>query len=113
MIPPKGAKQPKNAKDKKAPSVESREESNGAEVHRGGVHLGPLARNGWCSQPLGCHNLGVSNGACTHLAKALEQPLLLLRDMEGLRCTKQPDLLMSLKRDLAMISQSTSFVVKY
>ena len=34
VIPPKGAKQPKNVKDKKAPSVESREESNGVEVRR-------------------------------------------------------------------------------
>ena len=32
MIPPKGAKQPENAKDKRAPSMESHEESNGAEV---------------------------------------------------------------------------------
>ena len=64
VIPPKGAKQPKNAKDKRAPSVESREESNGAKVCRGGAHLGPLVRNGWCSHPLGCHNLGVSKGVC-------------------------------------------------
>ena len=34
VIPPKGAKQPKNAKDKRAPFVESCEESSGAEVHR-------------------------------------------------------------------------------
>ena len=32
VIPPKGAKQPKNAKDKRAPFVESREESSGAKV---------------------------------------------------------------------------------
>ena len=37
MIPPKEAKQPKNAKDKRTPFVESREESSGAEVRRG-VH---------------------------------------------------------------------------
>ena len=30
MIPPKEAKQPKNAKDKRTPFVESREESSGA-----------------------------------------------------------------------------------
>ena len=33
MIPLKGEKQPKNAKDKRDPSVESHEESSGAEVH--------------------------------------------------------------------------------
>ena len=41
VIPPKGAKQPKNVKDKKASSVESREESSGAEMRRG-VLLRPL-----------------------------------------------------------------------
>ena len=35
MVPPKGAKQPKNVKDKRARSVESREESGSAEVRRG------------------------------------------------------------------------------
>ena len=35
VIPPKGAKQPKNATDKRAPSVECCEESSGAEVRRG------------------------------------------------------------------------------
>ena len=32
VIPPKGAKQPKNAKDKRAPFIESHEESSGAKV---------------------------------------------------------------------------------
>ena len=44
-------------------------------------------------------------GHATFLAEALEQPLLLPRDMEGLRRTRQQDLFMSLKRDLAMVSQ--------
>ena len=35
VIPPKGAKQPKNVRDKRAPFVESCEESDGTEVHRG------------------------------------------------------------------------------
>ena len=35
VIPPKGAKQPKNVKDKRAPSIESHEESSSAEVRRG------------------------------------------------------------------------------
>ena len=34
VIPSKRAKQPKNVKDKKAPSMGSREESSGAEVRR-------------------------------------------------------------------------------
>ena len=35
VIPPEGEKQPKNVKDKRAPFVESREESSGAEMRRG------------------------------------------------------------------------------
>ena len=43
-------------------------------------------------------------GHANHLAQALQQPLLLPRDMESIRCTRQADLFMSLKRDLAMVS---------
>ena len=43
-------------------------------------------------------------GHANYLAQALQQPLLLPRDMESIRRTKQPDLFMSLKRDLAMVS---------
>ena len=42
-------------------------------------------------------------GQASYLAEAQQQPLLLPRDMEGLRATRQPDLFMSLKRDLAMV----------
>ena len=43
-------------------------------------------------------------GHANILAKALEQPLLLPRDMEGFRHTRQPDLFMSLNRDLTLVS---------
>ena len=39
-----------------------------------------------------------------YFAQALKQPLLLPKDMEALRRMRQPDLFMSLKRDLAMVS---------
>ena len=39
-----------------------------------------------------------------YLAQALQQPFLLPRDMESTRRTRQPDLFMSLKRDLVMVS---------
>ena len=44
-----------------------------------------------------------SKGHSTHLAQALEQPLLLPKDMEALKQMRQLDLFMSLKRDLAMV----------
>ena len=45
-----------------------------------------------------------SRGHSMYLAQALEQPFLLPKDMEALKRMRQPDLFMSLKRDLAMVS---------
>ena len=45
-----------------------------------------------------------SRGHSMYLAQALEQPFLLPKDMEALRRMRQPDLFMSLKRDLVMVS---------
>ena len=43
-------------------------------------------------------------GHAGHVAEALEQPLLLLKDMEAYRNFNHPELFLSLKRDLAMVS---------
>jgi len=45
-----------------------------------------------------------SRGHSMYLAQALKQPLLLPKDMDAPRQMRQPDLFMSLKRDLAMVS---------
>ena len=42
-----------------------------------------------------------------HVIEALEQPLLLPKDMESYRSFTQPELFLSLKRDLAMVSDLT------
>ena len=42
-------------------------------------------------------------GHATILVEALKQHILLLKDMEGLKRTRKPDLFMSLKKDLAMV----------
>ena len=47
-------------------------------------------------------------GQASYLAEALQQPLLLPCDMEGLRVTRQPKLFMSLKRDMAMVNKDSS-----
>ena len=49
----------------------------------------------------------VPRGHANYLVQALQQPLLLPQDMESIRRTRQPDLFMSLKRDLAMVSCSS------
>ena len=43
-------------------------------------------------------------GHAGHVAEALEQPLLLPKDMEAYKNFSQPKLFLSLKRDLAMVS---------
>ena len=113
VIPLKGAKQPKNATDKRAPSIESHEESSSAEVRQGVCIWAPRLELDGAPIPWDATIWESQRAHATHLAKALEQLLLLPRDMEGFKHTRQPDLFMSLKRDLAMVSQSTSFFVKY
>ena len=49
-----------------------------------------------------------SQGHSMYLVQALEQPLLLPKDMDALRQKRQPDLFISLKRDLAMVSTVSS-----
>ena len=50
-----------------------------------------------------------------HVAEALEQPLILLKDMDAVRKLKQQELFMSLKRELAMVSSQpyTFYLFKY
>ena len=43
-------------------------------------------------------------GHTGHIAEALEQPFLLPKDMEAYRNFNNPELFLSLKRDLAMVS---------
>ena len=42
-------------------------------------------------------------GHASYVAKALESPLLLPKDMDALKCMRQLDLFLSLKRDLALL----------
>ena len=48
-------------------------------------------------------------GQASHIAQALEQPLLLPRDMEAYRRFGQQKLFLSIKRDLVMVSNSIHF----
>ena len=50
-------------------------------------------------------------GHSAYVAEALEQPFLLPKDMDAARKLKQHELLMSLKRDLIIVSlQSYTFI---
>ena len=43
------------------------------------------------------------------MVEALERPLLLPKDMDALKPMRQPDLFLSLKRDLALVSSLACF----
>ena len=57
----------------------------------------------------------LQRGHFAYITEALEQPLLLPKDIDVMRKLKQQDLFMSLKRDLAMVSSQphTSYLFKY
>ena len=107
ISPPKGNKQQKISQDqrsRRSTSVESRENPLAAQVCRppriwslklevDGV---PIA---WDTSIR--HYQG---GHAGHVAEALEQPLILPKDMEAYRRFNQQELFLSLKRDLAMVS---------
>ena len=54
-----------------------------------------------------------NRGRAGYVAEALEQPLLLPRDMEAYRRFSQPELFLSLKRDLAMVSHPFTVSLVY
>ena len=103
MVPQKGAKQQKMAKDNRVSSMDSREEPSGAKVRQ--------QQRTWALQleldgipiPWNSSIREFQRGHSAYIAKTLEQPLLLSKDMEALRRMRQLDLFMSLKRDLAMV----------
>ena len=71
--------------------------------------MGPSLEVGGAPIPWDATIWESQRGHAIFLVEALKQPLFLPRDMEGFRQRRQQDLFMSLKRDLAMVSQSILF----
>ena len=104
LVPRKENKQQKMAKDlrdKRGPSIDSRDE---AEICRPQRPWTPRLEMDGAAIPYDASIWDAPRGHANYLAQALQQPLLLPRDMDSIRSTKQHDLFMSLKRDLAMAS---------
>ena len=119
MGPSKGSKQPKQSQDqrnRRANLVDSREEPPVAQVRRHTRTWSPVLEVD--GMPIAYdatlrHYRGRHAGL---VAEALEQPLLLPQDMEAYRIFNHPELFLSLKRDLAMVSDSihySSFIHPY
>ena len=98
--PQKKGKETKEPREKRNRSVDSRDE---AAIRRDQRTWLPQIELDGAPIPWDATLWKSQRGQASFLAEALQQPLLLPRDMEGLRKTRQPDLFMSLKRDMAMV----------
>ena len=104
LTPRKENKQQKMAKDsreRRSPSVESKDE---AEIRRHQRSWAPRLEMDGVAIPYDASIWDAPRGHANYLAQALQQPLLLPRDMDSIRGTKQSNLFISLKRDLVMVS---------
>ena len=107
VSPSKGSKQQRQSQDprsRRSGFVDSREELPVAQVRRPTRTLSPKlevdsAPIAWDASLRHYHG-----GHAGHVAEALEQPLLLPKDMEAYKSFTHPKLFLSLKRDLAMLS---------
>ena len=106
--PRQGVKQQKvtwKPRDKKAPSVENRDELERAEVRIPPRTWSPRLEVDGAAIPYNASVRKYNRGRAGYIAEALEQPMLLPRDMEAYRRFSQNELFLSLKRDLAMVRQ--------
>ena len=105
--PVKQQKTTRGQKNKRAFSVESREEENRAEVRVNPRTWSPKLEVDSVAIPYTASVREYNRGRVGYIAKALEQPVLLPRDMEAYRRFSKPEIFLSLKRDLAMVSDLT------
>ena len=101
------------ARSRRSQSVESREEQHRADVRMTQRIWSPQLEMDRAPIPWGASVREFQKGRAGHIAEALEQPLLLLKDMDGYRHFKQNDLFLSLKRDLAMVNYSSTYEFTY
>ena len=110
--PSKGSKQPRQSQDhrnKRSSSVDNREEPPVAQVHRPTRTWSPVLEVDGMPIAYDATLRHYRGGHAGLVAEALEQPLLLSQDMEVYRTFNHPELFLSLKKDLAMVSNSTHF----
>ena len=107
--PSKGSKQPRQSQDqrnRRSNSVDSRKEPPVAQVRRPTCTWSPKFEVDGVSIAYDATLRHYCEGHAGLVAEALEQPLLLPKDMEAYRTFNHPELFLSLKRDLAMVSDS-------
>ena len=110
--PSKGNKQPRQSQDHKSRrsnSVDNREEPPEAQIRRATRTWSPVLEVDGMPIAYDATIRHYRGGHASLVAEALEQPLLLPQDMEAYRTFNHPELFQSLKRDLAMVSDSVHF----
>ena len=105
LVPQKKPKQQKTAKGQgRASSVKSKEDHTVAEVCPQNPVWKPWLELEGAAILRNSSIREFQKGHTHYLTEALEQPLLLPKDMTALRNVRHPDLFLSLKRDLALVS---------
>ena len=92
--------------------MESREEQNKADVCITQRTWSPRLEVDGAPIPWNASVWEFQRGRPRHIAEALEQPLLLPKDMDAYRRFTQNDLFRSLKRDLAMVNNLSIYELK-
>ena len=114
--PSKGNKQARQTQDhrsRRSSSVDNREEAPVAQVRRSPRTWSPVLEVDGMPVALDATFRHFRGGHAGLLAEALQQPLLLPQDMVVYRSFNHPELFLSLKRDLAMVSNSAHFSFIY
>ena len=107
MGPSKGSKQPRQSQDQRSRRsnlVDSREEPPVAQVHRPTRTWSPKLKVDRVSIAYDATLRHYRGGRAGLVAEALKQPLFLPKDMKAYSNFNHPELFLSLKRDLAMVS---------
>ena len=110
--PSKGSKQPRQSQDqrnRRSKSVDSRKEPLVAQVRCSTRTWSPMLEGDGVPIAYDATLRHYRGGHAGLVAEALEQPLLLPKDMEAYRTFNHPELFRSLKRDLAMVSDSIHY----
>ena len=115
--PSKGNKQAKQTqqehRSRRSSSMDNQEDAQVAQVCRPARTWSPVLEVDGMPIAFDATLRHYRGGHAGLLAEALEQPLLLPQDMVAYRNFNHPDLFLSLKRDLAMVSYSAHFIYIY
>ena len=108
----KGSKQPRHSQDhssRRSNSMDNREEPSVAQVRRPTRTWSPVLEVDGMPIAYDATLRHYRGGHASLVTEALEQPLLLPQDIESYRTFNHPELFLSLKRDLAMVSDFVHF----